>query len=193
MSEHSCRRIVIVGSTGSGKTTMARSLADCLGIPHVELDALHWEPDWAPAEPDVFRARVHEALRGDAWVTDGNYGSVRDLVWPRANTLVWLDLPLTHIMTSLIRRTARRVRTHEELWNGNRESLQNQLSRDSLFLWALSNFHRHRKQYTALLFDSNDYSHLDVIHLRSRRAATEWLGTIALAEKSPTRHPPETR
>src|SRR3972149_10212063 len=84
------RRIVVIGTTGSGKTTLARRLSQLLDIPHVELDALNWEPDWVQAPTEVFRQRTEEALRGEAWLVDGNYSAVRDIVWPRAGTLVWL-------------------------------------------------------------------------------------------------------
>jgi len=68
---------VVVGTSGSGKTTFARRLAAGLGIPHVELDALHWEPEWTEATDEVLRARVAEATAQDAWVVDGNCSRVR--------------------------------------------------------------------------------------------------------------------
>ena len=85
------RRIAVVGTSGSGKTTLAHRLAERLGIPHVELDALHWGPNWTPVAADLFRERVAQALSGEAWVVDGNYSRVRDIIWTRADTLVWLD------------------------------------------------------------------------------------------------------
>src|SRR5205823_6990985 len=102
------RRIVVVGSTGSGKTTLASQLARRLALPHVELDALHWEPNWTMAPLDRFRQRVEEALNGEGWVVDGGYGKVRDIVWGRAETLVWLDYGLPVILWRLLKRTLRR-------------------------------------------------------------------------------------
>jgi adenylate kinase family enzyme len=131
------RRIIVVGSTGSGKTTLARLLAARFGLPHVEFDALHWEPAWTPASTDVFRERIARALGGDAWVADGNYGQVRDIAWARADTIVWLDFTLPVILPRLIRRTWRRLITQEELWNGNRERWIHQFRRDSLVVWAI--------------------------------------------------------
>lgn len=118
------KRIVVVGTTGTGKTTMAQRLADRLRLPHVELDALHWGPNWTEAPREIFRARVTGALHGDAWVVDGNYGKVRDLVWSRADTVIWLDYPLWLILWRLASRTTRRVIARETLWNGNRETLR---------------------------------------------------------------------
>ena len=66
-------RIVVIGTTGSGKSALATRLARSLGAPFVELDALHWEPAWTAATPEAFRARAEEATRGPAWVVAGNY------------------------------------------------------------------------------------------------------------------------
>ena len=124
-------RIVVVGTTGSGKTVLAGRVAQQLGIRHVELDALHWGPDWEPAPLAVFRQWTAEALNGDAWVVDGNYSKVRDITWARAQTVVWLDYPLVVTLARLSCRTVRRSLTHEELWSGNREELWRALtSRD---------------------------------------------------------------
>jgi len=114
------KRISVVGTTGSGKTTFARELAQRLGVPHVELDALHWEPNWTEAPLEVFRARVDLALRGEAWVIDGNYSKVRDIIWSRADTVVWLDYALPIILWQLLKRTLKRVFIREELWGKNR-------------------------------------------------------------------------
>lgn len=172
------RRIAVVGSTGSGKTTVARRLSALLGIPHVELDALHWDANWTAAPAAIFRGRVGDALAGESWVADGNYSLVRDLIWPRADTLVWLDLPLPRILLRLVWRTARRVASGEELWNGNREQLRHQFDRDSLFWWAISTYRRRRRTYSALLAGP-EYPHLHVVYLRSAAETEAWLRTVA--------------
>ncbi len=81
------QRIVVVGTTGSGKTTLAGQLSQRLAIPHIELDALHWEENWTPTSPVVFQERTAQALSGDAWVVDGNYSQVRHIIWSRADTI----------------------------------------------------------------------------------------------------------
>jgi adenylate kinase family enzyme len=171
-------RIVVVGTTGSGKTTLAGQLAAHLHVPHIELDALHWGPGWTPAAPDVFRKRVAAAVQGDAWVTDGNYRVVRDVVWDRAAAVVWLDYPLPVILWRLLRRTLRRVLTREQLWNGNREQFGTAfLSRESLFVWAVQT-HQRRRRHLAADFAADRYRHLKLVRLRSPGAAQHWLAGV---------------
>jgi adenylate kinase family enzyme len=172
------RRIAIVGTSGSGKTTLARRLAQRLGIAHVELDAVYWGPDWTPAPRETFRACVAQALAGNAWTTDGNYSAVRDIVWSRADTIVWLDYTLPVVMGRVTRRTFRRSVIGQELWNGNRERLWTAVfSRDSIIWWALSTYRRRRKQYP-LLFGQPEHAHLNVVRLRSPGMANEWLDSL---------------
>ncbi len=173
------RRIVVVGSTGAGKTRLATALASRLVVPHVELDALHWEAGWAPASTPAFRARVAQALAGDAWVVDGNYGSVRDLVWPRAETMVWLDYALPLIMWRLTRRTVHRLRTGHELWNGNRERFGTVFSRESLYVWAFKTHGKRRREYPAFL-EEPEHRHLQVVRLSTPAQATRWLSGLAI-------------
>jgi adenylate kinase family enzyme len=176
-SRSSYQRIAVVGTTGSGKTTLARCLAQRLEVPHVELDALHWGPDWIPAPTAVFRECTAQALSGSQWVVDGNYSQVRDIVWGRADTVVWLDYALPVVMGRLMWRTLKRVVTREELWSGNREGVQGTLSNDSILLWALRTYWRRRKEYPAL-FASPERAHLTVVRLRSPRATGDWLSSL---------------
>ena len=173
------QRIAVIGTSGSGKTTLACQLADRLGLPHVELDALHWDANWIMAPLPVFRERVARALAGDAWVVDGNYSKARDLMWPRTQLIVWLDYGLPVIFWRLFWRSLRRSLSREDLWNGNRERLRDQFcSRDSLFLWALQTNRRHRTEYVALL-DRPEHAHLKLVRLRSPGAARVWLACQA--------------
>jgi adenylate kinase family enzyme len=133
------QRVAVVGASGSGKTTLARRLAADLGLPRLELDSVFHQAGWTELERPEFRARVAEFVAGDAWVVDGNYAHVRDLVLERADTVVWLRLPRRTTTGRVVRRTTGRLLLRRELWNGNRESLRNALSRDperSIVAWA---------------------------------------------------------
>jgi adenylate kinase family enzyme len=172
------RRISVIGTTGSGKTTLARQLAEKLDLRHIELDSLHWEPNWTEPPINVFRDRVSHALSVDRWVIDGNYSKVRDIIWRQADTVVWLDYPLPLTMRRLFKRTIQRVVTREELWNGNRESWRDQFfSKNSLFLWALNSYFRRRKE-TPDLLSRPENAHLQVIRLYSPAATRRWFESL---------------
>jgi len=171
------RRIIVIGTSGSGKTTLSRQLSQQLGIPHIELDALYWDKNWTAAAPIVFQERIAQALSGDAWVVDGNYSSIRNIIWSCADTIVWLDYSLWTIMRQLLGRTFRRILTQEELWNGNHEPVRTIFfSKNSILLWALQTYPRHRREYP-LLFSKPEYTHLQVVHLRSPQATRDWLAS----------------
>ena len=143
------RVVVITSAAGSGGTTFARTLAGLLDVQFVELDAIHWQPGWAELDADEFRRRVEPIVAEENWVIDGRYrGKLGDLVFDRADTVVWIDLPRRVWLPRLVGRTLSRVVRRQELWNGNRESLRNVfLRRDSLILFALRNERRRRKRY----------------------------------------------
>jgi adenylate kinase family enzyme len=171
------RRVSLVGTSGSGKTTVGRRLAGALGVPFIELDAIFHQPDWQELPRDEFRALVTEATAVDGWVVDGNYSAVRDLVWDRADTVVWIDLPRATVMRQIVTRTVRRTVTREELWNGNREPLANFWRWDPMhniirFAWV-----RHgvlAERYAAAV-EHPRYAELEFIRLRSRTAIEAFL------------------
>jgi adenylate kinase family enzyme len=171
------QRIHVVGTSCSGKTTMARNLARRLGVPHVELDALHWADNWTEVPDDVMRERVRDVVAGPTWVIDGNYKSARDVLWSRADLVVWLDYALPVILSRYARRTTRRVLTRERLWNTNNvERLGMHLfQRDGLLWWILSTYRRRRREYPVWLAARPDLAH---VRLRSPRASDEWLASI---------------
>ena len=145
----------------------------------MELDALHWEADWTEAPDELLRQRVADATAGDGWVVDGNYSAVRDIIWARAEAVVWLDFPLRTVLWRYAIRTQRRIRTGEELWpgTGNRERLSvHLLSRDSLLWWILSTYRRRRRDYPRLLAAKPQ---LASVRLRSAREADSWLAAGA--------------
>jgi adenylate kinase family enzyme len=152
------RRIIVVGDSGSGKSTLGAELARRLGIELIELDALHWAAGWVEVDLDVFRERVRRAVGADAWVLVGNYRSQQSHIsWPRAQSIVWLDLPLWRTIPRLLARSFRRWRSGEELWGGNRERFWSQLRiwepEASLVGWNLKTRRSRRRDFEAAMRD----------------------------------------
>lgn len=173
------QRIVIIGTSGSGKSTLAEALAARIGGSFIDLDALHWLPDWEGASDELFRARISLATQAPRWALSGNYSRTRDLTWERADTLVWLDYSFPLVFSRLFRRTIRRIRTQEDLWNtGNRETWRKAFfDRKSIFLWAIQTHGKHRRQTEALL-QQPEYAHLRLIRFKSPRQADAWLAAL---------------
>ena len=172
------QRVLVIGNTGAGKSTLAAALADRLAAPHVEMDALWWQAGWTASDPEVFRRRLRAATAAERWVVCGNYHShAFDVVWPRADTIVWLDLPLPVVLGRLVRRTLHRIRRREQLWNGNLERWSSLFARDSLVVWALKSHGAHRSRYPPLLAGP-ETAHATTVRLRSPRAVERWLDDV---------------
>ncbi len=170
--------VAVVGGSATGKTTVSRELARGLGVPHIELDALHHGPNWQEAPAEVLRARVEEALAAapDGWVVDGNYhGKLGTFVLERADTVVFLDLPFRLALRRVLARTLRRLVSKEELWNGNRESLRSALSRDGIVWWVLKMHRTHRAKWPERFAG---LPQLRVVRLRSPREVEDFLQSI---------------
>ncbi len=173
------QRVIVVGPAGSGKTTLAVALACRLEVPHVEMDALWWEANWTEVGEDRLRERLEPIAGTDRWVMDGNYFTVgaRDIVWPRADTIVWLDPPKWLAVARVIRRTVWRSLTRTELWAGNREHLGTVLGRDQLLRFLWREFPKYRNRYRTIASDPR-YAHLTVVHLERGRDVRRWLASI---------------
>jgi adenylate kinase family enzyme len=153
-------RVVVIGSSCSGKSTTGARLAAKLGHPFVELDDLFWGPNWQPKPPEQFASLARQAAAKERWVMAGNYSAVRGEVWPRATAVVWLNVSLPVALRRVVRRTAMRLVRREVLWHGNRESLSRTLfTRESIVWWVLSTHNLRRKQFSAVR-SSDQYPHL---------------------------------
>jgi energy-coupling factor transporter ATP-binding protein EcfA2 len=178
-----CERILVVGRTGSGKTTLARELAAAIGVPHIELDSLYFGPDLSTAPLPVLRERTRAAVAAERWVTDGNKRSVRDLVWTRADTIIWLDYPVYVSLSRL----ARRARTRA-LALGNQAARSRRwaalpgllLAAARGVITALRSHRGQRREYPRMFAEPAN-GHLAVARLRSPRATREWLAQVAEA------------
>ncbi len=174
------QRISVIGTSGSGKTTLAHRIAAVCGAPVIPMDAVFHQPGWTPLPADEFRRRMAELTAGERWVTDGNYSDARDIVWGAADLIVWLDLPKWLVMVRMIGRTAVRAVTGRELWNGNRESWRDVLSRDperSIIVWAWTTHGERRRRYAAE--QAMDSSGARWVRLRTRGEVDRFVSTLA--------------
>jgi adenylate kinase family enzyme len=177
MVDHpSLRRVVVLGVSGSGKSTLAGRLAELTDAEHVELDAFNHGPNWQPQPAEEFAANVASVVRRPRWVVDGNYiDRVGDTLWPHADTIIWLDLPLRIILPRIVRRTVRRIRNRTELWSGNREHWS---ALTSLLPWAVQSQRRHRAELPGRLAELERLG-VRVIRLSSPAAVDRWLSSLA--------------
>ncbi|MER0448212.1 adenylate kinase [Streptomyces sp. Edi4] len=177
-------RILVTGSTGAGKSTLARALGERIGVPYYEMDALFYAgPGWA--EDPRFGTRVAEIASTGAWVFD-SYGptEVRDLLWERADTVVWLDYPRRVVMPRVLRRSARRTLTRERVFNGNRETLTGWFRPEHPARWSWAQ-HTSRAADIAARARNPDYEPLRTVRLTTPRQTKTWLARLPAAPAPP--------
>lgn len=175
-----CQRILVIGRTGSGKTTLARELSAAIGVPHVELDALYFGPNFSTVPLSLLRSRTRVAIAGDRWVTDGNKSAVRDLVWPRADSVIWLDYPLVVSLWRLGKRALWRtsVLKVQAAETGGKAGLPGQFfSGAKGVLTALRSHTGQRREYPKMFAEPGNH-HLAVVRLRSAGATRRWLARV---------------
>lgn len=189
------KRIIVIGSSNAGKSTLASRLATMMVVPFIELDALHWEPGWVEADDDVFRdrIRIRLATEPDSWVVEGNYIQQQQHVsWPLADTIVWLDLSLPIVLCRCVRRSWQRWRTQEVLYGGsNRENFWEHLmlwDTDKSLIAFIAKTHRHRRRDFAAISIDPRWSHLTFIRLRSVAEIDRWLNRVRDQREPTTGH-----
>ncbi|MET9700463.1 adenylate kinase [Streptomyces sp. NPDC006529] len=169
------RRVLVVGISGAGKSTLAAELSRRLGVPHHEMDALHFTgPGWAVN--DSFVRDTARLAAGNGWIFDSlGYPAVRDLLWERADTVVWLDHPRRVIMWRVVRRSLRRTVRRERIFGGNVEGWRGWLRADHPAWWAWSQYGARRAEIARRAADPR-FAPLRLVRLRDQDAVTAWLG-----------------
>lgn len=171
-------RVVVIGTSCAGKSTFAKSLASAKGIAHIELDELHWGPNWMPVPPHEFLQSVVNAAEAQSWIASGNYAHVRSVLWSRATTIVWLNYSFPVVLWRGIKRTIRRAITREILFHGNRESFRlSFLSKESILWWIITTFHHRRREFETLR-SSIEYRQIQWLEAKSPDVAQQLLGKL---------------
>ncbi len=146
-------RVLVIGTSGSGKSTFAEKLAGEAGIAHLELDVINWRPGWydrSREETEAFLADVDLATSQRDWVLAGNYSVTRPVVLPRVTHLVWMDLPLWLVMAQVIPRSIRRAAAKDrDVFDGCREDWPRLIRADHPIRWALTTHYSRRHKYAA--------------------------------------------
>ena len=170
------QRVLVAGTSGTGKTTLAARIGAMLDLPHTEIDALFHGPGWVPRAE--FLTDVEALRMAERWVTEWQYTSARALLAERADLVVWLDLPFRVTLARLVRRTVGRRVRREELWNGNREAALHTVltDRDHVIRWAIDTRHKTAERVAALAVDHPD---LPVVRLRSQAEVDRWTARLS--------------
>lgn len=175
------KRINVVGSSGSGKSTFSRQLAEVLACPYLEMDAMFWKANWQESSDEEFYAKLENALNHEAWVLDGNYNRSIPIKWAKVDTVIWIDYSLSRTIYQAIKRALYRSITKQELWanTGNVETVRKSFfSKDSMILWTLTNYQKIRSRYLNVFADPQ-YQHINFIRISSPKMAKAYLKNIA--------------
>ena len=168
-------RINVVGTSGSGKSTFSKRIAEKLNIPYIQLDELFWKPNWTESSDEELFPKLEKALSSNEWVLDGNYTRTIPVKWKRVQMVVYLDLPFHIVLYRIIKRSLIRAFKNEELWAGNRETIWKQLfTRDSIILWTLNTFHPNRERFE-VNSKNPEYSSIKFVRLCSRKEAEDFV------------------
>ena len=174
------KRIAVIGTCGAGKTSFARAVSELLNIPHIELDQLHWSENWVEVSDELFRQRVAGKIAQESWISDGNYSCVRDLVWGRVDTIIWLDYSFSLVMQRLLARTLGRIIHGTKIWHGNQETWQRQFfNKESILWWGMSTYSRRRKEYSKL-WQSAGHEHIKFVRFENPQQAEKWFRDLRI-------------
>jgi adenylate kinase family enzyme len=173
-------KVNVVGTSGSGKSTFSRKLATKLQVPHIELDALFWLPNWGETPDEQFFEKIRQETATERWVLDGNYNRTVPVKWRDVDTVIWINYSYTRTVLQAVKRAFIRSLTRKELWagTGNKESFRKSfMSKDSVIMWTLKTYHSNVERYESMMADPQ-YDHIQFIRLRSPRQSKAFLAKL---------------
>lgn len=175
----SMKKINVIGTSGSGKSTFAKKLSEKLGYPCIEMDAIFWGENWYWPSDEEFFKKLSEKLSIDQWVLDGNYTRSIPIKWKEIDTIIWIDYSFCRTLYQAFKRAISRALTKEELWpgTGNRESLRKLFSKDSIVLWTIKTYYKNKERYPELQKNPK-YQDISFVRLRTPKECQEYLSKI---------------
>lgn len=174
------KKIIVVGATGSGKSTLCKRLQSKLKYPYIQLDQLYWKPNWLGSSDDEFLPKIQTIIEdNENWIIDGNYSRTMNITWPKADTVVWIDYPFWLVFYQNLSRAIKRSITKEELWpnTGNRESLLRLFSKDSILRWLIKTYPVMKERYDNAIIDQSN-SHIKFYRIKTRKEADEFYNCL---------------
>ena len=174
------QRINVVGASGSGKSTFSRKLSTILSIPHVEMDAIFWQPNWPESDDNTFFSKLSAEISPlSNWVLDGNYTRSIPIKWEKVDLVIWLDYSFIKTVFQAIRRAISRAWSQKELWagTGNKGTWRRLFSKDSIVLHTIKTHNKVRRKYDLLMLDKS-YSHIEFVRFRSPKESEQFLNLI---------------
>lgn len=177
-------RIAVIGTSCSGKSTLAQTLAKAAGIPYIEQDALFWNPGWTQVSQQEFASKMRIEISQSQWTVCGNHSHFQEHIFQRATHILWLNYLFPVIFFRALKRTFRRVFLKETCCNGNRESFAHAfLSTNSILWWIIKTYRKRIIHYTKLK-NSAQVAHAEFLELRSPKEADNWLETHFTSSQS---------
>lgn len=172
-------KIIIVGTSGSGKTTFAQKLSRILDIPHFQLDGLYFKNNWQEKSDAEFFQAIEAAVDRPRWIIDGNYSRANKLTWNVADTVIWIDLSFPVTMYQIIMRSFKRAFYQKPIWDGldNKESFKKLFSRDSIVLWSFNTYQNNKDRYSERMA-AKEFQHINFVRLRTRSELKLFLAMV---------------
>jgi adenylate kinase family enzyme len=168
------KRTIIFGSTGIGKTTLVKRIAEEFSLPVIDIDSLRREAGKSDAPDETFSHLVMESVKEDIWIIDGSYTSVQDVIWPRAEAIVWLDFSFGIFLSRLIKRSLYRIFIRKKSEKPIKARNQAASERAGTYLRAIFTGKQRRQRYFATLYNAKNV-HLHIIRLSDPEEVQLWL------------------